>query len=166
MPLHTLFTYNIQYYLQNLRYVATSYVLTVVMSSMLADIGLTLCPALLHFAWWEKSTEEGSVHPVKHYDTQASYMLVFALNTSWSASREANSYGQQYYSDLTTLFQEYNCKYKSWISSMCLLTVGLAEDKLMNFYLLSFVCCCIHPGVTTTLKHLIFYLHSPLMNSG
>lgn len=46
--------------------------------------------------------------------------------------------------------------------SMCFLTVGLAEDKLVlstatpNFYLLSFVHCCIHPGVAEALKHLIF----------
>lgn len=48
-----------------------------------------------------------------------------------------------------------------WMPSMCFLTVGLAEDKLVlstatpNFYLLSFVHCCIHPGVTEALKHLI-----------
>jgi len=46
--------------------VATSYVLKIVMSSVLADIGLTLSPTLLHFAWWEKSKEEDSVCSAKH----------------------------------------------------------------------------------------------------
>lgn len=46
--------------------------------------------------------------------------------------------------------------------SMCLLTVGIVEDKLVlstatpNFYLLSFVHCCIQPRVTATLKHALF----------
>lgn len=51
---------------------ATSYVLKIVMSSVLADIGLTLSQTLLHFAWWEKSKEKDSVCSVKHDESTVS----------------------------------------------------------------------------------------------